>query len=101
MSGVHVSLANSHALNSGVPNLPIPDTHLQTSNDVTSLMERFITSNSDNTLQEKMNTIIQLIRNEFAFDGYMENGVEDMQLGEQVGGKHRQLKKKLVKCDRI
>ena len=46
-----------------------------------SLMERLL-SNVNVEQQKKLGTVVHLLREEFAFDGYMENGVEDLAMGE-------------------
>ena len=47
-----------------------------------SLMERLLNSNLSLTQQQKVGRVVHLLREEFAFDGYMENGVEDVNMGE-------------------
>lgn len=49
--------------------------------DPGSLMERLLNSNTSLTQQQKMGRLVHLLREEFAFDGYMENGVEDINMG--------------------
>ncbi|KAJ8316890.1 hypothetical protein KUTeg_004794 [Tegillarca granosa] len=45
-----------------------------------SLMDRLL-SNFNLTQQQKLGRVVHLLREEFAFDGYMENGVEDLAMG--------------------
>ena len=48
-----------------------------------TLIERLL--NGDNSMkQQKLMRVIHLIRDEFAFDGYMENGIEDLAMGEYL-----------------
>ena len=47
----------------------------------TSLMDRLL-SNVNPKQQRILGRIVHLLREEFAFDGYMENGVEDVAMGE-------------------
>lgn len=49
--------------------------------DPGSLMDRLLNSNTSLTQQQKMGRLVHLLREEFAFDGYMENGVEDINMG--------------------
>ena len=51
--------------------------------DPGSLMERLLNSNTSLTQQQKMGRLVHLLREEFAFDGYMENGVEDINMGKK------------------
>ena len=46
-----------------------------------SLMERLLNSDTIRH-QQRLSKVIRLLRDEFAFDGYMENGVEDLAMGE-------------------
>jgi hypothetical protein len=44
-------------------------------------MERLL--NSDTVRhQQRLTRVIRLLREEFAYEGYMENGVEDLAMGE-------------------
>ncbi|XP_061194832.1 kinase non-catalytic C-lobe domain-containing protein 1-like [Saccostrea echinata] len=52
--------------------------------DPGSLMDRLLNSNTSLTQQQKMGRLVHLLREEFAFDGYMENGVEDINMAEYV-----------------
>ncbi len=49
-----------------------------------SLMERLL--NSDTIHQQKLSKVVRLLRDEFAFDGYMENGIEDLAMGRLEAG---------------
>jgi hypothetical protein len=46
-----------------------------------SLMDRLLNSNVNGKQQKILGKIVHLLREEFAFDGYMENGVEDLAMG--------------------
>ncbi|XP_069140951.1 kinase non-catalytic C-lobe domain-containing protein 1-like [Argopecten irradians] len=48
-----------------------------------SLMERLL-SNVNVQQQQKLGQVVHLLREEFAFDGYMENGVEDIAMAEYI-----------------
>ncbi|XP_021355503.1 protein very KIND-like isoform X2 [Mizuhopecten yessoensis] len=48
-----------------------------------SLMERLL-SNVNVKQQQKLGQVVHLLREEFAFDGYMENGVEDIAMAEYI-----------------
>ncbi len=45
-----------------------------------SLMERLLNSDTIRH-QQKLSRVVRLLRDEFAFDGYMENGIEDLAMG--------------------
>ena len=45
-----------------------------------ALMEKLLSSEAIKN-QEKLSRVIKLVRDEFAFDGYMENGIEDLTMG--------------------
>ena len=45
-----------------------------------SLMERLLNSDTIKH-QQKLSKVVRLLRDEFAFDGYMENGIEDLAMG--------------------
>ena len=52
-----------------------------------SLMERLLNSDTIRH-QQKLSRVVRIVRDEFAYDGYMENGIEDLAMGEsgiQVG----------------
>ncbi|KAK3095807.1 hypothetical protein FSP39_019436 [Pinctada imbricata] len=49
-----------------------------------SLMERLLNSNVSLSQQKKIGRVVHLLREEFAFDGYMENGVEDVNMAEYI-----------------
>lgn len=46
-----------------------------------TLMDRLLNSNCSGKQQRILGKIVHLLREEFAFDGYMENGVEDLAMG--------------------
>ena len=46
-----------------------------------SLMDRLLNSNMSGKPPKALGKIVHLLREEFAFDGYMENGVEDLAMG--------------------
>lgn len=46
-----------------------------------TLMDRLLNSNVNCKQQRILGKIVHLLREEFAFDGYMENGVEDLAMG--------------------
>ena len=48
-----------------------------------SLMDRLL-SNVNIKQQHSLGRIVHLLREEFAFDGYMENGVEDLAMGKRI-----------------
>ncbi|XP_076104710.1 kinase non-catalytic C-lobe domain-containing protein 1-like isoform X4 [Mytilus galloprovincialis] len=48
-----------------------------------SMVERLL-NNVHSSQQEKLGRVIHLLREEFAFDGYMENGVEDLATAEYI-----------------
>ena len=48
-----------------------------------SMVERLL-NNVNSSQQEKLGRVIHLLREEFAFDGYMENGVEDLVTAEYI-----------------
>lgn len=48
-----------------------------------SMVERLL-NNVHSSQQEKLSRVILLLREEFAFDGYMENGVEDLVTAEYI-----------------
>ena len=45
-----------------------------------SLMERLLNSDTIKH-QQKLSKVVRLLRDEFAYDGYMENGIEDLAMG--------------------
>ncbi|XP_074641281.1 uncharacterized protein LOC141899028 [Tubulanus polymorphus] len=74
--------------NQSVPSPPLTpslskDSGVSGVNMKSALMERFL--NSEGMRRGALLTkVIALLREEFAFDGYMENGVEDLAMGEYV-----------------
>ena len=69
------SLSPSWSKDSGVSGL-----NLKGSGDAT-LMERLLNSETIRH-QQRLSRVIRLLREEFAYDGYMENGGEDLVMGE-------------------
>ncbi|XP_053407466.1 kinase non-catalytic C-lobe domain-containing protein 1-like isoform X3 [Mercenaria mercenaria] len=49
-----------------------------------TLMDRLLNSNENGKQQRILGKIVHLLREEFAFDGYMENGVEDLAMAEYI-----------------